>query len=313
MLMRFLRSPYRIFSLTVTIALAGVLLSWMPRGISLSKDSPSSTSAPGNKFNICSFNIRYSNDHDGVNNWDNRKQWVADYIHYFDVTIVGTQEVQHDQYKDLALLLPEYASIGVPSNENKPNGEYELCAIYFRPDRLKLLDSGDFWLSDTPSTPSKGWDAIFQRIVTWGKFENVIDGSEFYFFNTHFSHVGETARTNSARVMRDMISQIAGNQPVMVTGDFNARPDTKTYQTMTEVSSDGYGLFDAAKRAEVAYGPNYTFNCFGGCEIVDGSVIDYIFVSRQINVKSFAVLTEQRRELYISDHYPLLASVTFGN
>ena len=265
--------------------------------------------AAGNNINVCSFNIRYSNDQDGANNWAHRKQWVADYIRFFDVDIVGTQEVQLDQREDLTKLMPEYRSIGIPSDQINTKGSYEFCAIYYKPDKVKLLDSGDFWLSDTPSSSSKGWDAIYHRIVTWGKFENVTDGSVFYFFNTHFSHVGENARNNSARVMREMISQIAGVQPVIATGDFNARPDTKTYQTMTQVGSDGLTLFDAAKRAEKAYGPNYTFNCFGGCELEDGRVIDFIFVSEQIKVKSFAVLTEQRGDVYISDHYPLLARV----
>ena len=294
--------------LVICVPVIILLSSGLPKANFLTKAGQYDPNVAGGRISVCSFNIRYSNDQDGANNWMHRKQWVADYIHFFEVDIVGTQEVQLDQQEDLTKLLPEYKHVGAPSDEIKTNGTYEFCAIYYRPDKVKLLDSGDFWLSDTPSTSSKGWDAIYHRVVSWGKFEDLTSGSVFYFFNTHFSHVGENARTNSARVMREMISQIAGDQPVIATGDFNARPETKTYQTMTQGN-----LYDAAKRAESYYGPNYTFNCFGNCELEDGRIIDYIFVSDQVKVNSFMVLTEQRGDLYISDHYPLIAKVSLSD
>ncbi|MDZ7689932.1 MAG: endonuclease/exonuclease/phosphatase family protein [Balneolaceae bacterium] len=89
------------------------------------------------------------------------------------------------------------------------------------------------WLSETPGQMSTGWDAALPRIMTWGKFRDRSTGSELYVFNTHFDHRGEQARAESAKLILEIIDKIAGNAPVVLTGDFNAQPDTGPYNTLT--------------------------------------------------------------------------------
>jgi|SRR6218665_417091 len=258
-----------------------------------------------------SFNIRYSNDKDGVNSWENRKQWATDYVRLFDFDVIGFQEVQNDQKVDLDILLPAYKSISTASDTNKPNGDYEACSIYYNPKRLKCVSSGTFWLSETPEKQSMNWDSLYNRVVTWGKFIDVRNKSVFYFFNTHLPHKSEPARMKSVKLLREMICKIAtGNSNVIVTGDFNAHPNSEPYNAMLAKSSC-LPLTDAKKAAKWIYAPDFTVNCFGTCDGESGYIIDFLFVSSKIEIEKYVVLTERRKDIFISDHYPVFCEIKF--
>lgn len=256
--------------------------------------------------NICSLNIRYSNTIDGVNNWVNRKQWLADFINYFEIDIIGMQEEKNDQVSDLhSLLSPDYDMVGKASSD-KPG--YEYCGIYFRKDRVELVDWGRFWLSETPDQESIGWDALYHRQVTWAKFKQLFSGKEFFVFNTHFSHVDDITRQNSAKLLKNKIKSIAGDFAVMVTGDFNTWPDTQTYNILTQDSEPGEVLTETRKMVPHPYSANYTGHCFGEC-YQDGKIVDYVFVNDKVDVEKYGILTEQRINVFLSDHYPVLATL----
>lgn len=128
---------------------------------------------------IASYNIRWNSPDDGINIWENRKEWLTKSINFFEIDIVGAQEVTYTQLNDMEGFLPDYQSIGEGRDGGK-KGEYS--PIFYAKNRLEVLDSSTFWLSETPQTiASKGWDAALPRIVTWAKFKDKKEGNTFYF------------------------------------------------------------------------------------------------------------------------------------
>lgn len=141
--------------------------------------------------NVMSFNIRYDNPEDSLDNWRYRKDRVANAIHFYDVDILGTQEVLHNQLEDLKLRLPEYGVVGVGREDGKEKGEYS--ALWYKKDRFNVLDSGYFWLSETPEVAgSKGWDGACERIASWVKLQDKVSDKEYFALNTHLDHAFTT-------------------------------------------------------------------------------------------------------------------------
>lgn len=178
---------------------------------------------------VGTYNIRYDNPNDRKegNAWAQRCPQLCDFINFEQPAVFGTQEVLATQLHDLLQGLEGYAYIGVGRDDGREEGEY--AAIFYRKDLLKLLDSGNFWLSQTPDRPSLGWDAACIRICTWGKFEDKTTGKQFYFFNTHMDHVGTVARRESTRLILQRIGQLAKSQPTILTGDFNVDQTDEIY------------------------------------------------------------------------------------
>lgn len=256
---------------------------------------------------VMTFNIRYNEPKDGINSWANRKTKVADVIRFHKADLVGVQEAQYDQLQDLEKLLPDFVWCGVGrAGENK--GEFS--AILYRKSRFKLLETKTFWLSETPEKiGAKGWDANFPRIVTWAKFKDNQTKKIFYQFNTHFDHIGNRARTESSKLLLAQIPKIAGKNPFVVTGDFNAQEDTNVYRILTGKEEAGnFKLIDARYVSQNGhFGGNSTFNAFK--ELEPSRKIDYIFVGEKIKVLEHGILSDRWDGLWASDHLPVLAEI----
>jgi endonuclease/exonuclease/phosphatase family metal-dependent hydrolase len=253
------------------------------------------------EIKVASYNLRCLCDQ-GENSWENRKDNVKALILYHDFDIFGTQEGQVSQLKDLCEI-PGYAYSGHGREDGKDAGEH--AAIVYKKDRFQILNTGDFWLRENPDEPGKGWDVTCcNRICSWVKFKDKHTMKEFYFFNVHFDHQGVVARKESGKLMVKKIKEIAKDVPVICTGDFNSTPDTEQIATMQTLLSDSYKVTHMAP-----YGPEGTFNDFK----FDASLskrIDYIFVSRQIVVSKYAVLTDATQDhRYPSDHLPVVADI----
>lgn len=205
---------------------------------------------------VASFNIRYENPHDGINSWTNRKDMVNALISFHDFDIFGVQEALIGQINDI-LRLKQYAFIGKGRDDGEHGGEH--CAIIYRKDRFKLLNSGDFWLSETPDRPSLGWDAPnCKRICSWGLFRDLNTKEKFYFFSVHFDHQGAEARRQSGKLMVKKIKEIAGEMPVICVGDFNSAPQTEQIADMQTILRDAFKV-----TRQAPYGPEFTTNGFG--------------------------------------------------
>lgn len=177
---------------------------------------------------VASYNLRMNTERDGINAWPNRKEQVRALVRYHDFDIVGTQEGFRGQLEDLAEL-KEFAFTGSGRDDGGQGGEHS--AIFYRKDRFKLLASGDFWLSETPDKPGKGWDATCcNRIASWAELKDVKSKKTFYVFNVHFDHQGVIARRESGKLMVEKIRAIAGKSPVILTGDLNSTPETEQIQ-----------------------------------------------------------------------------------
>jgi len=172
--------------------------------------------ASHHSLKVMTYNIRYNNPNDGENAWPKRKELVANLVRFHQVDLLGVQEALKDQMDDLSQLLPEFNWIGAGRDDGREKGEYS--SILFRKERFALLQQRTFWLSATPEQAgSIGWDAAITRVCTWGKFKDKQTGKIFFLFNSHFDHVGERARLESAGLILKNIQALAKVEPIIVT------------------------------------------------------------------------------------------------
>ncbi len=257
------------------------------------------------EIKVMSYNIRLDVASDGENRWDARKDKVAGLMNYYNADFIGAQEVQHHQLQYLLSQLKGYSSIGVGRDDGKEAGEYS--CVFYNKDKFELIKSSTFWLSATPDSVSMGWDAACRRVCTYGLFKLKKTGELLWAFNTHFDHMGVTARIESAKLITEKIKALAAdkNYPVVLTGDFNSKPDEAPAKYMA-------GNFINARRnsRQPAYGPDDTWNAFKFSQKPDGC-IDYIFISNNKNwsVKKFATITDSYDMKYPSDHFPVQATL----
>lgn len=249
------------------------------------------------KTTLMTYNIRLDVASDGENAWPNRKDFVVDQIKFYQPDIFGIQEGTPNQTKYLNDQLTDYTSIGV-GRDGGDNGEYS--ALFYNSNKFVVAHANTFWLSNTPDTISKGWDAAYNRICTYGLFTNKITNEKLWVFNTHLDHVGNEARKKGLALILDKITQINSEDlPVVLTGDFNLEPENPI---MEVVKSE---LKDAKEIAQdVVFGPEGTFNGFNFDTPVTRR-IDYIFVSKAIKVNKYAVLSDSKDLKYPSDHLPV--------
>lgn len=286
----------RILKIAVAAAFAGALF------------TPAQAVAENDEIKVMSFNVRTDTPRDGENRWDMRKDRAANAVKFYDVDVLGTQEVRHNQFVDFNNRLDGYTSVGVGREDGKQGGEY--CAVWFKSSRFELLDSGNFWLSETPEIAgSRGWDTSLERIATWVKLRDRHSGKSFFFLNTHLDHRGVVARRESARMLLQKAEDIAAGLPVIMTGDFNAKPTDDPVLILTD-SSNPLALTDSRSVAKLVYGPEWTFHDFGRKPLENRNRIDYVFVRGGIDVNRYGSLAETEGAEFVSDHNPLLVGIS---
>lgn len=239
------------------------------------------------------------------------------------VDVLGTQEGTRAH---LAALTDGtgFAALG-RSRDGDGSGEH--AAILYRPERVAVLATGDFWLSPTPEVPSTGWDARFRRLCTWARLRDRATGSTFAVLNAHLDHEGERARRESARLLLARAAEVGGGGPVVLTGDLNATPGSEPLRVLLGGpaaggalagggDSPGVALVDArAASATPPTGPSTTFT-----ELLDpdgpapgaGAVrqrIDHVLVTPDVTVEAYAVLDARPGGRHPSDHDPVVATL----
>lgn len=251
-----------------------------------------------------SFNIRLDAASDGENRWDLRKNRVADLMQYYEPDFIGAQEVLHHQLAYLDSSLVQYSYIGVGRDDGKTLGEYS--CIFYNQDKYTPIKQSTFWLAPKSDSVCMGWDAVCNRVCTYGLFKNKKKNQVVWVFNTHFDHVGKTARIESAKLILQKIKELnVKNDPVILLGDFNLRP---TEEPIQKIASE---MNNARTISKMVYGNIDTWNGFKFKEKPNGG-IDYIFVNKhkRIVVEKFATITDSYDLKYPSDHFPVMATIT---
>lgn len=281
-----------------------------------------STSAQ--ELNVATFNIKCGTSHGmgnvkSGNGWDDRKGYLCDLVNFTAFDVFGAQEVRYGQLKDMVAALPDYAYIGVGRDDGKTKGEF--CPVFYRRERFKLLNSGTFWLSDTPNEVSRGWDGMCNRVCSWGYFQDKLTKSKFYFLNTHLDNKGAVAKTKGVELILKFIEEHCKGAQVIVTGDMNVNQNSEWYKMFV---ASGV-LKDSFVAARYRFAPSGTFSTFTPTRYSTNR-IDHIFVSKDVVVERYGVLTlhywrasdeeiyqgerlpaniEKRTVHLLSDHYPV--------
>ena len=251
---------------------------------------------------VMTYNIRcgYCEDSSDVNNWSNRKYLVAYMIKTHSPDLIGLQEAEMFQVKELIEMLDEYDWYGVSREDGKEGGES--TAILYRKARFSSEQKQTLWLSETPELVSKGWDAMYKRTVTIIKLKDLMSLKEFYYLNTHLDHIGEVARTESSKMIVNAIGKYTNEYPVILSGDFNYRTASDGYKIITNK------IFNTQSISKNESGGNITFNGFGK-DIQPDNKIDFIFVNNEVEVLSHLIDTTTFNGLYPSDHYPVITEI----
>lgn len=248
---------------------------------------------------IMSFNIRLPAESDGVDYWETRKPLAVRMLREQQPDVIGLQELVKAQADYLARELPQYAWFG---RGREADGGGEHMGVFYRKDRLKVIESGDFWLSDTPDVAgSITWGHPHPRMVTWALFEQRSDGRRFYLFNTHLPYrdEDEAARLKGAQAIARHLATLPDDVPVVLTGDFNTTPDSDAHAVLAGILQDAW---TTAPRVE---GIDATFHGFTGKA---DRRIDWIFV-RGAQLESITSVTTRWNNRYPSDHFPLVATL----
>jgi endonuclease/exonuclease/phosphatase family metal-dependent hydrolase len=261
----------------------------------------------GQELTVMTYNIRLDVASDGENSWLKRKEKVSDLIQFYEPDVFGIQEGLPHQVQFLDSVLFDYNVFG-KGRDGGTIGEHS--SIFYNSNKLELIDFDTFWLSETPSNKSKGWDAALNRICTYGLFKLKRTKKLFWVFNTHFDHVGKVARSKSTQLIHQKISQLnTSDYPVILMGDFNLEPNSEPIMFL----SNQY--LHSKSSSNLIYNPGGTFNAFEFHKPVSSEKeIDHIFVSKKaVEIIKYAVLTDSYLCRYPSDHFPVLVELKLLN
>jgi Metal-dependent hydrolase len=348
-MMRGLFSPVLYLYGLLLLGLLPTSLSISSEGLQLNQWRVDMTSTLELPIRILTHNIRYatSSPFKGEKPWADRKQLLLNELlfntRHNQESFICLQEVLHVQLADILSGLnkasdantatgPEWAYIGVGREDGKEAGEYS--PIIYHPAVWKLLRWETVWLSETPTKPSKGWDAASIRIVTIGVFKHYTSQKTILALNTHLDDQGSKSRSEAARIILDRINKYYAGQygdvfsGVFLSGDFNSKETQEAYTALTADTSplvDSQKLIDPAER----YGNENTFTGFG-YEGVPQKRIDYILlgptnktadgnentgkdIALPWTPKGYAVLPNRFDDgVYNSDHRAVIADVALS-
>jgi len=251
------------------------------------------------RLRVMTFNVRLPMASDGPERWEARRDLFVKTIREQHPDVFGTQELYKAQGDYVVAKLPGYKWFGMG---RKGNDGDEHMGVFYRTDELRVLDSGNFWLSDTPEVPgSNTWGTPFPRMVTWARFQRKDDGRTFVLFDTHLPYRAQddAVREKGAAVILKRISKFPGDEPFVLTGDFNTTPASHVHAMLTR------HLQDAWLAAPHRSGPDKTFHDFTGKPT---ERIDWILV-RGFRVQDVRTVTTHDGKLHPSDHFPVVAEL----
>ena len=252
-----------------------------------------------NVMRIMSFNIRCGDV--GEETWEDRIGIVSQTMLESDADSIGVQEATPGWMAALNKNIGEkYAYVGVGRDDGANKGEYS--AVFYLKDKYNALDSGTFWLSDTPNKVSFGWDAACRRVCSWVVLENKETGEKYVHLNSHFDHIGVAARENSVKLILDKAAEFT-DLPVVFTADLNVIQGSDNYNQFINSRILRDTKFD-------------TSDTMSYCTYHDTEpekhaqdIIDYVLINSHFDTVKYRVVTEGIDGRYVSDHYPIYADI----
>jgi endonuclease/exonuclease/phosphatase family metal-dependent hydrolase len=260
---------------------------------------------PAQELKVITYNIRLDVESDSTNAWKYRKDFLASQLSFYEPDIFGVQEARPNQVTDLANALPEYDYAGVGRDGNNTG---EASDIFYRRSRFLLKRSGTFWLSDTPDSVSKGWDAAYNRICTYALLFDKKNKKQLWFFNTHLDNIGAVARRKGIELILSKMKTLNTERlPVIFTGDLNTEPGDSLIAYLRTQMNDTREI-----SLKKPFGPSGSFNGFKHDKPVV-QLIDYIFISHgsPFTVNKYAILSDSRDLKYPSDHLPVFVELRY--
>lgn len=253
------------------------------------------------QLTVATLNLRYDKPDSGDRNWQVRRAAIASFFTHYAPDVIGTQEGEAHQLLDLHRLLPDYQSVG---GDRAGTGTGEHCAIFYRTQRLQCLETGDFYLSDTPEIPgsiSPDWGNYQPRMTTWATFAVANEAKKITLLNTHLDYDSARARELGAKLIRDRIFPSIDSL-FFLTGDFNAAPDTVPRQTLASSLSQGVQLHDALAGMELD--EQMTFHDFTSTGF---DAVDTIYCDSRVSLREAKVDAAHWQGVLLSDHFPVVA------
>ena len=254
------------------------------------------------ELKVMSYNIRLGVGKDGTNAWQFRAPATIAMLDAQKPDVFGVQEAYDFQIAFINEFSKDYKNVGVGREDGKKKGEH--MSIFWNKKTVSLIKWGTFWLSETPETPSKGWDADCIRTATWALMKDKKTGKKFYFVNTHLDHKGKEAQKNGLQLIVDRIDSInPEGYPMVLTGDFNIKPNNPAL----------VGLEKRMQCTRKIADKTDSINTFNGWSIKPtDKIIDYIYVSGFSECPEYKTVTEKYLERpFVSDHYPIISRLIF--
>ena len=174
--------------------------------------------------------------------------------------------------------------------------------VFYKKDKFDLIDSGTFWLSETPDFVSVGWDGRQRCVASWAILEEKVSKKKIAVISSMLDSYGNKARINGAALLVKKAAEF--DCPVLLCGDMQAASNINYVKSITE-----YQLFDAQKLA--LQGDGYTkatVNSAFGTDQVPNGKSDFIFASYgDFKVVNHVVDRQKPDGGFVSNHWPLFA------
>ncbi len=250
---------------------------------------------------VMSYNVYVVDDL--IHSHEKRAAGVCENIRNVMPDVFCLQEANLDWMQRIGGAMPEYAHVGRGREKDETAGEFS--PVFYRADKYELTAGGTFWFSDTPDTPSRTWLSRYYRICSWAVLKEKTSGFSFAVFNSHWDHISVESRNRSALLLLEKAAEYAPDLPVIITGDFNCKPNTVAYETLI----DG-GFVDCAYVSPEADDTG-TFHGYYRTSTAGELPIDHIlFDSARGYSASYRVITDKYDGMYPSDHFPIAARLT---
>lgn len=250
---------------------------------------------------IMSFNVRCAND--GEQTITNRSKVAIEMLKAYMPDSFGVQECT-PRWKRIFFynLGDKYACVGKARDFYGPYTEYS--SIYYLKDKYNLIDSDTFWLSETPDKPySKSFNTTCTRIATWAMLEEKTTGKRYLHVNTHLDHKLDSTKDAQMKVLIDrVLGELAGDYPVVMTGDFNAYENSSVYAVACK-------SFDDSKYVAKNSDDGPTFTKYGQKKPDGKGAIDFIFVAKGTEVENYKIIRNTVQGIYPSDHFPIISDI----